>query len=94
MMRRPAGPTRSGRSGMPRKERGKERKGRERKGAIEDLVLKRMGCAKTTPDGRAVCFKFNNPFEGCKNQQCSFAHVCGRCFKADVPMHRCDHKSS
>jgi hypothetical protein len=31
-----------------------------------------------TPDGRNICFKFNNPEEGC-NGSCGFAHVCQVC---------------
>ena len=51
-----------------------------------------IGCKKVTADGKAICFRFNNPKEGCKKTNCKFAHVCGRCFKAGVPMHKCDHQ--
>ena len=47
------------------------------------------GCASTTPDGRRICFAYNN--EGCQRPSCSFLHVCGVCFKKGEPMNRCKH---
>jgi len=48
-------------------------------------------CAAKTPDGRPICFRFNKKGEQC-NKRCSFAHVCGVCFKDNVPMHKCNHQ--
>ena len=50
------------------------------------------GCHFRTPDGRQVCFGFNNKKEGCKRAHCHMAHVCGVCFKKDMPMHKCKHE--
>lgn len=47
-------------------------------------------CAPKTPEGKGICFAFNAK-RGCKNKACRFVHVCGKCFKVNVPMHECDH---
>ena len=49
----------------------------------------RQECASTTPDGKKICFRFNDQSQGCTRQQCTFLHVCGRCFR-DHPLFRCD----
>ena len=46
-------------------------------------------CASVTPDGKKICFKFNDKGRGCNAGRCPFLHVCGTCFK-DHPMFRCD----
>ena len=46
------------------------------------------GCASRTPDGKPICYKYNNQVEKCTKSRCSFLHVCGRCFK-DHPMYQC-----
>ena len=33
-----------------------------------------------TPEGKPICFAYNNPNEKCTNRSCSFWHVCARCF--------------
>ena len=45
-------------------------------------------CAVKTPDGKNVCYAFNNQAETCTRKNCPFLHVCGICFK-DHPMYRC-----
>ena len=45
------------------------------------------GCSAKTPDGRPVCFGFNDPAVRCKKSNC-FEHVCGRCF-AKHPLYQC-----
>ena len=45
------------------------------------------GCAPRTPDGRVVCFSYNNA-TGCTLPRCNFLHVCGICF-ANHPMYQC-----
>ena len=45
------------------------------------------GCAAKTPEGKGICFRFNNESETCKGK-CLFEHVCGRCF-GKHPMYKC-----
>ena len=71
--------------------KGKNKGGRGKGGAAGKSA---SGCAKETPDGRQICFKYNNPSEGCKTKGCRFAHCCGKCFKEGCPMFSCDHKRS
>ena len=51
---------------------------------------KPSGCATSVPDGRQICFAFNNR-DGCTHNPCRFLHVCGVCFKPGVPMNKCKH---
>ena len=39
-----------------------------------------------------MCYAFNNKGENCSRSDCSYAHVCGRCFAKNVPMYDCSHK--
>jgi hypothetical protein len=80
----------------PLKERRTKPKGRG-KGKDKGRGLKRdgnssgsTGCVRNTPDGKPICYKYNNKKEGCARKGCSFAHVCGRCFAAH-PMFRCSN---
>ena len=50
------------------------------------------GCHFKTPDGKNICFKFNNAKEGCNKPNCNMAHVCGVRFEKGVPMGSCKHK--
>ena len=52
------------------------------------------GCASETPDGKKICYPFNKKGQGCKRAKCIFEHVCGVCFKPNVPMFECWHGSS
>jgi len=36
--------------------------------------------ASKTPDGRAICFRYNNQSERCRAKRCNFEHVCSKCF--------------
>jgi hypothetical protein len=45
-----------------------------------------------TPDGRSICYKYNNASERCRGQ-CPYVHVCRRCFGAH-PMHMCKGETS
>jgi len=47
------------------------------------------GCAKVNSEGKAICFRFNNKNEGCRNAKCRFLHVCGRCFASGHAMFQC-----
>jgi len=46
------------------------------------------GCNNKTPEGLNICFQFNSA-GGCTRKGCQFAHVCGKCFTTDTPMHNC-----
>ena len=50
----------------------------------------KAGCARSTPDGKPICFKYNSQ-AGCNATKCSFLHACGKCFAMDHPMHACPH---
>ena len=43
-------------------------------------ALKAEYCRIATPDGKKICFAFND--QGCTRDACSFAHVCAGCFGA------------
>ena len=47
------------------------------------------GCARFAPDGRQIRYAFNNPKDNCTT--CNFAHICGVCFKENVPLFKCGH---
>ena len=82
-------------SGRDRGNKGKGDKGDRgkgkgtRKGSAATTV---PGCESTTPDGKNICYSFNNAKEKCIRKDCRYAHVCGRCFKVNRPMYACDHK--
>ena len=57
------------------------------KGGGKDV--NRFGCNFKTPDGRLICFAFNNEKEGCKKPNCNMAHVCGVCFEKGTPLFKC-----
>ncbi len=68
------------------KGRGKGSKGEKGKGKG------RNGCAFKTPEGKLVCFDFNNPDVGCTKKDCQYSNVCGNCFKAGHAMYNCRGK--
>ena len=74
--------------GQTGKGKGKGKKGKG-KGKTQS---KNIACARRTPDGRNVCFAFNNPMEYCPGN-CGMAHVCGKCFEKGKPMYDCEHKN-
>ena len=76
-----------------RREKGKGKGKDAKKGKNERVTsFKELsGCADTTPDGKKVCYPFNKRGPGCNRKGCPFAHVCGICFKAGVPMYKCRH---
>ena len=45
------------------------------------------GLHSVTPDGKKICYKFNNAAERCRGP-CPFLHVCRRCF-GKHPVHMC-----
>ena len=50
----------------------------------------------TTPDGRQLCFAWNNKSEGCKDGSCSRVHACRICLSPSHPtfLHKGDHKKT
>lgn len=69
------------------KGKGRGRDTKEQKGKGKGKT-KFSGCAAKTPDGRSICFSFNNPGVRCQNRQCAFLHVCGKCFQKH-PLYQC-----
>ena len=39
-----------------------------------------QNCASRTPDGKPICYGYNNFETRCRDSKCRFAHVCGACF--------------
>ena len=58
-------------------------KGKNRKG--KDKSKSKDGVHAVTPDGRRICFAYNNPNERCRGS-CGFVHCCRICF-GKHPMH-------
>ena len=54
----------------------------------------KYGLAFEAPDGRRVCFAFNNEREGCSRPNCGYAHVCGVCFAKGAPAFKCNRDKS
>ena len=59
-------------------------KGRQRPFRANENV-----CPSETPDGKKICWGFNNKDRSCTNLKCRFLHVCGKCFR-DHPMWQCN----
>jgi hypothetical protein len=68
------------------KGKGKGKGGKGKKG--NKSMNSAAGCASKTPDGRSICYKYNNQNEDCRKKKCTFLHVCSICFK-DHPMYIC-----
>ena len=51
-----------------------------------------VSTATMTPDGRPICFRFNNKDERCRGP-CRFAHVCLKCY-GQHPAHMCRSPSA
>jgi hypothetical protein len=45
-----------------------------------------------TPEGKPICFRFNNPQGGCRNKKCKYQHVCNLCFGKSHPSFQCRGK--
>ena len=64
-------------------------KGKSRKGSAKGKGKKGGKQAHDrTPDGRQICWRWNNPEERCRFN-CGRLHVCQLCF-GQHPMHACD----
>ncbi len=91
--RGPRTPAQSGKSagkGKSRRNRG-QGKGANKGGQKGSQKNTGKGAAKdwhsATPDGRAICYAYNNPGEACSGK-CNRVHVCRRCF-GPHPVHQC-----
>ncbi len=51
------------------------------------------GCAARTPDGKSLCYGYNDLSVKCRKKDCPFLHVCGRCF-ARHPIYACTGNKS
>ena len=49
---------------------------------------------RATPEGKPICYRFNNPKEKRKANNCKFEHVCGICFSFKHPLRACNEKTS
>jgi hypothetical protein len=77
------------------KGKGKEGKCKKGKGKGKDGKGKAAASAfknGSTPDGRQICFKFNNQGERCKGS-CGRIHCCTSCYRP-TPEHACSHTDS
>ena len=72
--------------------KGKSKGGKRLKPGGKSLEVPK-GCARTTPDGRFICYGYNDFSIRCRNPQCQFiqGHVCGICFQKH-PMYSCQGK--
>ena len=81
-----------GRGKGPGKGKGgkKQGKGKGRGGSNKGSGLTvPTGCAARTPDGRALCFGYNDQSVRCRLTTFPFLHVCGTCFAKGHPMYAC-----
>lgn len=83
----PTPPRRGGRGGRKggKGNKGKGNKGGKGRGAAGGGA---KGCASSTPDGRSICYGYNDSNQKCRRKGCNFLHVCGRCFQKH-PMYAC-----
>ena len=70
----------------------KKSKGKGAKGGGKSRVTK-SGCATRTPEGKTICFGYNNQQTKCKNRNCHHQHVCGKCF-GKHPMYACNNSQA
>ena len=89
---RPSQLSKKQRKAEKKKEQAQMQKKGDGKGKVKEKLL---GCAPYTADGQKVCLDFNTKDMVCRRGRvCTFAHVCGRCFKVGTPMYSCDHKGA
>lgn len=70
----------SGRQGGSKGKGGGKAKGSSSKGSGKG--------ANQTPDGRSICFNYNNAEIRCRRPDCRFLHVCTKCFQRH-PAYQC-----
>jgi len=80
--------------GSPKgKGKGKKGKGKSAGKGKQKGSLAASGLNSRTPDGRLICYKFNNPAETCKGE-CSMLHVCQRCLQPGHGYTKCPQAPS
>ena len=47
-----------------------------------------------TPDGKPICYRYNDSNRKCKNKKCRFVHVCSICLAANHPAYACKGQAS
>ena len=77
-----------GRRAEGKKGKGKGKGAKGGKGGKGSNPSSKGGCARFSPDGKPICYAFNEKSNPCTRAKCPFLHVCGKCF-ADHPMYNC-----
>ncbi len=86
-----AGPYGGGGNGKGKRKGGKYQGGKG-KGGPSSASAADSSMARSTPDGRPICFAWNNLNERCRGQ-CNRAHVCRKCFGSH-PVYQCGKESA
>ena len=86
--RRSRSPVRGWRAWNDERWEASKSKGKGKKGSSKGKNRKGKVVHDRTPDGRQICWKWNNPRERCRFN-CGRLHVCQYCFGSH-PMHACD----
>jgi len=81
-----------GEKGEKGKGKGKYKKKGKGNGGAKGRGGGPIDCKSKTPDGKLICYKFNNESEECRRVKCQYLHVCGKCYK-DHPVFRCPNLS-
>ena len=91
------GPKKYQQPGQAKQKGGGKGKGSKTKGKTKKGKGKGGGgarCASSTPDGKAICYGYNDASNRCtKKNTCFFLHVCGICFQKH-PMYQCTGHST
>jgi hypothetical protein len=89
--RAPQQPSQPSHPGEPFSKKAKKGKGKGKQGGAAPSGGDKKGkggCAKSTPEGKPVCFNFNSA-KGCTRANCKFLHACGKCFTTGVSLVSC-----
>ena len=72
--------------------KGKGKKGKAAGKGRSPPVWQGQTCKARLAEGKMICWPFNAKDQKCTaGRACTFEHVCGICFKVNVPMHACTH---
>jgi hypothetical protein len=82
-----AGAGKGGKGGKGGKS-GKGGKGKGGKGGGKDRGNANSECQSRTPDGKPICYSYNDFKTRCRDSRCRFAHICGICF-GKHPLYAC-----
>ena len=61
----------------PRADKGKGSKGKGKSKRGQDAA--KDGRHANTPDGKPICFRYNDKTRACTSKQCRFVHACSLC---------------